>query len=129
MKTELVRIFLIPASDDAPLRSAEYQEQLSTFHDALATGGLEPSSKQQLNESFGAATVYLGEFGVVLGKSLATILPAAIGAWLHAKYGRKVRLKIDDIEVEAQTVEEVEQLLARAEEIQQRNQPKVIHEP
>ena len=33
------------------------------------------------------------------------------------------------IEAEAQTVEEVEKLLNRAEEIQQRNQPKVIHEP
>jgi hypothetical protein len=40
-----------------------------------------------------------------------------------------VRLKIGDIEAEAQTAEEVERLIARAHEIQQRNQPKVIHEP
>jgi hypothetical protein len=41
---------------------------------------------------------------------------------------RKVRLKIGDIEAEAQTVKEVEKLLARAQEMQRSNQPKVIHE-
>jgi len=41
----------------------------------------------------------------------------------NARYGRKVRLKIGEIEAEAQTREEVEKLLARAQEIQQRNQP------
>ena len=44
-------------------------------------------------------------------------------AWLEARYGRKVRFKDADIEVEAQTMAEVDKLLARA---QQRNQqPKV----
>ena len=56
-----------------------------------------------------------------------TPLATALGVWLHAHYGRKVRLKVGDIEAEAQTREEVEKLLVRAEEIQQRNQaPKII---
>jgi hypothetical protein len=58
-------------------------------------------------------------------------LCAALGAWLGSRNGRKVRIKIGDIEAEAQTREDVEALLARAQEIQQqiaqRNQaPKVI---
>jgi hypothetical protein len=48
--------------------------------------------------------------------SLAPVLGGLIGAWLQAKYRRKVRLKIGEIEAEAQTVEEVEKLFRRAEE-------------
>ena len=55
-------------------------------------------------------------------------LSAAVGAWLHARYGQ-VRLKIGDIEAVAQSVEEVETLIARAQQFQEHNQPKAIHEP
>jgi hypothetical protein len=67
----------------------------------------------------------LVKFAATLGPMLGT----AVGAWLHAKYGRKVRLKIGDIEAEAQTMQEVETLLNKAQEIQRRNQPQLIHEP
>jgi hypothetical protein len=40
-----------------------------------------------------------------------------------------VRLKVGEIEVEAPTMKEVERLVSLIPEIQQRNQPKVIHEP
>ena len=63
------------------------------------------------------------------GKIALPALAGILGAWLHARYGRKVRLKIGDIEAEAQTAEEVEKLLDKAHEIQQRSQPTVIHEP
>lgn len=71
-----------------------------------------------------------GDFIIQAGQALSSLgLGGIIGAWLTAKYGRKVRLKVGEIEAEAHTPEEVEKLLARAQEIQQRNQPKVIHEP
>lgn len=71
----------------------------------------------------------LGEFFIKVGPTVWPILGTAIGAWLHARYGRKVRLKVGDVEAEAETVGEVEKHLAKAQEIHQRNQPKVIHEP
>jgi hypothetical protein len=40
-------------------------------------------------------------------------LAAVAVAWLHARSGRKVRLKFGDVEAEARTPEEVEQLLDR----------------
>jgi hypothetical protein len=57
------------------------------------------------------------------------VIAAAAGAWLHARYGRKVRLKVGDIEAEAQTEKQVQRLLEQAEEFQNRNKSKVIHEP
>jgi hypothetical protein len=59
---------------------------------------------------------------------LAGVIAAAVGAWLHARYGRKVRLRVGDIEVEAQSERQVRRLLEQAEGFQKR-QSKVIHEP
>lgn len=75
--------------------------------------------------------VYLsGEFLLRVLQTLGSAgLGGIIGGWLRAKHGRRVWLKVGDIEAAAQTVEELERLLKLAEEIQQRNQPKVIREP
>jgi hypothetical protein len=40
----------------------------------------------------------------ILGPAFGTVL----GAWLQARHGRKLRVKLDDIEIEAQTPEQVE---------------------
>lgn len=63
---------------------------------------------------------------IKLAAIAGTALGTVIGAWLHARFGRKVRLKIGDIEAESQTVDEVKKLIAYAMETQQVNQPKVI---
>ncbi len=80
-----------------------------------------------------AITEYMDSFNVklatVIGPVLVSSFVAVVGAWLHARYARKVRLKVGNIEAEAPTVKEVERLLDRAQDIQQRNQPKAIHEP
>ena len=120
---------LIPASDDPPFAGgAEYQKQLWIFEKSLKQDkGLVVDSGM---EAFLSAQggIFLGDFSIKIIAILGPFLVTAVGAWLHGRYGRKVRLKVGEIEAEAQTVEEVEKLLKRAEEIQQRKQPKVIHE-
>lgn len=61
---------------------------------------------------------------------LVTAFAGVVGAWLHARYGRKFRLKVGEkeIEAEAPTLHAVERLLKRGEELQQHNQPKAILE-
>jgi hypothetical protein len=125
METEHLHIFLIPAPDDDPLYSAEYQEQLRAFLAYLKSHGLKPGVQIRSIDAawepgqlgFNVAKL-VGEFGVPVARGLGAILTAAIGAWLHAKYGRKVRLEIGKnggIKAEAQTVEEVETLVRLAE--------------
>ena len=55
--------------------------------------------------------------GAVAQQVVTLSIPAAtalIGAWLQARFGRKVRVKVGDVEVEAATPQEVEKLLERA---------------
>ena len=63
---------------------------------------------------------------LTLAVALAPALCTALGAWLGSRNGRKMRIKVGDIEAEAQTQEQVEKLLMRAleiqREIQERNQ-------
>ena len=65
---------------------------------------------------------YIIKLSAAVGPAIGT----ALGAWLHARYGRKVRIKVGDIEAEAQTPEELEKLLDKVQEIRERNEPKRI---
>jgi hypothetical protein len=109
-----LHLFLLPAPDDPARDTPEYQAELHAFANALRAKRLEVFPMTLIRKSVGGASNYVGEFLVAfaaVGTPLATIL----GAWLQARYGRKVRLKIGDVEAEARTVEEVDGLLRRAQ--------------
>jgi len=128
-------ITLLPARDDAALRSADYQRELHRFEESLTAQGLQVGVSIELRESGAPNPLalvlphYLGDFTIKLVATVGPPLGALIGAWLHARHGRKVRLKIGDIEAEAQSIDEVEKLLQQAERFQQRSQAKVIAKP
>jgi hypothetical protein len=132
MEPPELELRLIAAGDDSPLRSPAYQQDLREFERSLGSRGLKVSSAIAISESGSPDTLafivptYLGDFSIKLAGIIGTALATVIGAWLHAKYGRKVRVKVGEIEAEAQTVEEVKKLLDRAQEIQQCNRTKVI---
>ena len=55
-------------------------------------------------------------------------LAAALGTWIAARAGRKVKIKVGDVEIEATNADEVKDLLAQAQAFKQANEPKRIHE-
>src|SRR5438045_1224908 len=110
---------LNPAETDPPLRSPEYQDSLLQIRDALFENGMPPSTVIELQESEAASqTVLTGSFSIELVKVVGPMLVGIVATWLAGRYGRKVRLKVGDIEAEARTVEEVETLLAQAKKMQ-----------
>lgn len=123
-----LKLTLIPAPDDPSLKAPEYQAGLRQFKQSLNSQGVEVIAVEIHEFSAIGFSGAAGEYSIKLAAIVGPVLGTAIGAWLHARYGRKVRLKIGEVEAEAQTVEEVEKLLDRAQEIQQRNQPKMIHD-
>ena len=126
-----VTLTLVSAPDDTELKSPGFQKELRNFREALVTSGIETSSAIQLLEAWApepAPTIYLGDFTIKFVAAVGPIIGAAIGAFVQARFGRKVRLKIGEIEAEAQTPEQVERLVEMAQAIQERTRAKVISE-
>ena len=123
-----LELHLIAAPDDAPSWEPEYQGELFYLNHRLAAGGVEYSCLVEGPGCKGPVeAAALGELFIKFTELAVPVIGTVVGAWLHARYGRKVRLKIGEIEAEAQTWEDVDKLLARAQQIQQRSQPpKVI---
>jgi len=57
----------------------------------------------------------VGELVITLPPLLAPTFDTVLGAWLQGRYGRKLRVKFHDVEIEAQTPEQVETLVVRLE--------------
>jgi hypothetical protein len=121
-----LNITLLAAPDEQSHFVPEYQQGLRAFEKVFNDQGVPIDSNCALAKMAGGPFLS-GEFVLKLAATVGPVLGTAVGAWLHARYGRRVRLKIGEIEAEAQTVAEVENLLKRAGEFQQRNQHKVIH--
>ncbi|RQS57832.1 hypothetical protein DID96_36530 [Burkholderia sp. Bp8963] len=69
-------------------------------------------------DSVGASGSLVGEFVIPLAQVIGPVLGGAAVAWLQGRAGRKLRLKVGDLEVEARTPEEIGQLLEQAQALQ-----------
>ncbi len=56
-----------------------------------------------------------GEFNVTLAAGRNPAFGAVLEAWLQARAGRKIRMRIGDLEMEAHAPEQIELLLSRLE--------------
>jgi hypothetical protein len=113
--TELI---LDRAVEDPPEYDSKYQLELDAFARSLDAAGVGHSQRSIALQTAGAGGWPIGHFALSFGPQVITALAAVAGAWVQARYGRKVRLKVGDIEVEARTIEEIERLLERAASFQ-----------
>ena len=127
METD-IQISLLPAPDDPHHLTPGYQQELRGFEQAFRSEGLPIAAVPALAKMQGGPFLS-GEFVLKVAEKIGPPLIAGIAAWLHGRSGRKVRLKVGDIEVEAPTMKEVENLVALVPGIQPRNQRKLIDEP
>jgi hypothetical protein len=105
-----VRLYLLNASDDAPTFTADGQDVLRSVMAALKENEIKADAPFMTVDSADAVGGYTGEIAVFV-QAIGPVLTGILGAWLQSKAGRKVRLRDGDIEVEAQTVDEVSKLL------------------
>ncbi len=109
--------------------SAELDAELQQLYESMRSQGVDVSDLRKFGSiNFGAGIhwEFLNGFIAHLAPTVVPILGTVLGAWLNARYGRKVRVKIGDIEAEARTPEELERLLEKAQKIRERNEPKRI---
>lgn len=103
------------APDDPPITDSSFQQELANFDSALKEAGITCSQMHVALHSIDAHGYGLAEFAIeYLGPSAIGIVTAAVTGWFAGRAGRKARLKFGDVEAEARTPEEVEQLLRSA---------------
>lgn len=115
MDQQRIELTLKRAPDDPPENDPRFQEELVEFSNSLRTTGAMFSQRARAFDAAGAAGYPLAEFAIkTLGPAIISAVAALCGAWAKARNGRKVRIKIGDIEAEGRTTEEIEGLLKRA---------------
>lgn len=111
IKTEIT---LGRAPDDPPEYNQKYQDELTAFARSLDAAGVEHSQWSIALHTADAGGWPVGHFALSFGPPAIAALAAVTGAWLQARYGRKIRLKVGDVEAEARTMAEIKQLLEQA---------------
>lgn len=101
---------LLGSPTDGALESHAYQRELEEVLHGLQDTGADVSPRIRVRKGEGFASILSGDFQVVI-KSLGPPAFTFLGIWLKAKYGRKVRLKVDGVEAVASSVAEVEELI------------------
>ena len=98
-------VHLDSAPDDPPPSNREYQRELGTLLHSLRANGIGVSARYDALDAENGGSALSGTFVITL-PSIGPVFGAVIGAWLDSRYGRKAKLRIGDIEAEAQTAAE-----------------------
>lgn len=103
-----LRIYLVRAKDgEAPMFSDEYQLVLREFSRAT-----HPTSQSGFAmDSVDAVGGGLGEFLFKGASLLLPVIGTAAGTYLTGRFGRKVKMKVKDVELEAASVEQLQEML------------------
>lgn len=110
---KIADLILVPAPGEPDPSDSALASDITQFEEALGRAG-----SRRTTECFsGNAPAFLawtGDYLVTVTPVAIPALTGAVGFWLQARLGRKVSLRIGEIEAQASTVEEVERLLAAA---------------
>ena len=119
-------INLVKAESETGGGDASFQEELSRFGASLHAGGLPFSQMALALDAVDAHGFPLPEFIIamkVLGPPAITAIAGYAVAWVQGRNGRKIRIRIGEIEAEGRTIEEITQLLEKAASFQDRHKP------
>ena len=110
-----IQISLLRASDDLQRHDLQYQDELRQISESLRAANIDFSQRARTFDSIGAHGYALGEYFLQhVPEGAVGAIIGAFGTWLKVRGGRRVRLKVDDIEAEAHTIEEIERLIDNA---------------
>lgn len=111
---ERLTLILAAAPDDPAVADPEYQRGLSAVGEALREAGILSAQRRVTFDAVGAAGYSVGQYIIALAPVAAPVIGVAVGVWITARSGRKLRIKVGDIELEAHSSAEIEHLLAQA---------------
>ena len=117
LNSEKFEIILV-GSDEDELYSEEYQKELSEF----ARQANITSQRRTTHDGFSGGSWGLGEFIINHADALIGALGGVAASWIGRRSGRKLRLKVGDTELEANTQKDLEKLVEYAKELQGRQE-------
>ena len=109
-----LQLTFIRAADDPRVSDPEFQQGLRSFSAALSDAGIVYSQRVKFADSANGGGHPLGEYFISLAQVIRPIVGVAVGAWIQGRAGRKVRLKVGDIELEANGPADIDHLVAQA---------------
>lgn len=115
----LATIRLVPETDEPPVFSHDFQAEFRGVKASLTENGVQVEAPFMALDSANAVSGYTGELLISFVQFVGPVVGVVVGAWLQSKAGRKVRIKIGDVEIEASTknsltTAELEKILQRA---------------
>ncbi|EGH98771.1 MULTISPECIES: hypothetical protein [Pseudomonas syringae group] len=109
-----LKLKLTAAPTESNVRDPGYQQDLASVRTALLEAGILHSERRMMYDAPGVEGYAIGQYVIEAATIAGPIVGVAVGAWLKGRAGRKVRLKVGDIEVEAFTQAEVDALVDKA---------------
>lgn len=108
---------LTQAPDDLARFGSEYQAELSYFMSQLNAANVDASPRIAVFDSPGTVGGMAGEFVIPAAQIIVPAVSVAVVAWISGRAGRKLRLKVGDVELEASTQKDIDLLFAKALEL------------
>jgi len=87
------------------------QSEFGEICKSLGAHGVEVSPVYFAFDAADGGGGLVGEYIIPLAQAIGPTLGVVLVAWLQGRSGRKVRLRVKDVEVEAQTEDEVRTLI------------------
>lgn len=117
-KSEIFELHLKRSDKDNDIFSPEYQNELNEF-----SKGAHASSQRSFAMDCAAGSGGLiGEFVFNNAEALIAALAYVASTWITAKNGRRVRIKTKEIEIEASSTEEINEILDKIKNLQENTQ-------
>lgn len=115
-ESEKYELILVRAQSDAPTFSPEYQAELREF----AKQASARSQRVFAMDSVVGGGGPLGEFIFDNAGKIIVALTTLCGIWIRATYGRKVKLKVGTVVIEANNPQEIELLVKQVKVLQEK---------
>jgi hypothetical protein len=112
-----LHLILVPNPAEPHWTLPESQAGFRAVHRALLEADPQVFAVPFLTRDLGSASKLFGEFVLPLASTVGSIIGVAVGAWITGRAGRKLKLKMGDVELEANSPAEIEHLLKRVAEL------------
>lgn len=110
---------LVRAEDDLPPRDSAIQTEFTAFGSTLRAANITYTQRAIAFDGGGVLGYPLGQFVLDFTSNIQPILTAAVTSWFLSRKGRKVRMKIDGMDLEANSIEEMDKLIKISEAIRE----------